>query len=109
MRRDKKNNSIFKCVKVKAITPERRLPIKTIKPPQGQFFTEDGVDEVLMQVTDWLDKFYPHLDFRMVQTGVNSFSFIGEFKSEQIKHSETDTGTSGVVLPGEPIVLPTEL
>ena len=80
--RNRAGDKIYKTVKVTAtIGDKRKLPIKTFRLPPDQYFTEEGVDKVLMEVTDWLDTYYPQYDFRMVALGANSFTFIGEEKT----------------------------
>jgi len=89
-----KGEKLFKVIYVKAELPDRILPFKKFRAEAGRLYTEEGIDQILMEVTDWLDTYYPAFEFRMVQIAENRFKFIGQEKHESGIHS-TPTEPTG--------------
>jgi hypothetical protein len=67
MLRDNKGNRLFRRVEVKVVFPDKIFPDKKMvtraEPHKG--FGPDGIDDILMQVTDQLDTLFPWWEFRM--------------------------------------------
>lgn len=85
MLRGKEGQRLFRKVKVSITFPEKIFPVKTLSnhAGPGKGFGPDGIDEILMKVTDQLDTLYPWWEFRMIElapvgrTARFSFSFAG--------------------------------
>lgn len=67
MLRDAAGNRLYRKIEMKIIFPDKIFPPKTLsqhaEPHKG--FGPDGIDDVLMQITDQLDTLYPWWDFKM--------------------------------------------
>lgn len=75
--------------------PGKKTKVRTIRKWAGKekptgdnhntphmLFTEKGVDHILQEVSDKLEKELPELDFRLVELGVGEFNLIGEVRHE---------------------------
>src|SRR5277367_1810064 len=69
MFRDKKGNRLFKLVEIEIHFPEKALPVKKMRQraPAQQGFGPNGLDDLLMKVTDMLEEQFPWWEFKLVE------------------------------------------
>jgi hypothetical protein len=69
MFRDKAGNRLFKHVEIEIHFPEKALPLKKIRQraPASQGFGPEGLDDLLMKVTDMLEEQFPWWEFKLVE------------------------------------------
>ena|ERR1700678_2607929 len=69
MFRDKAGNRLFKRVEIEIHFPEKALPPKKIRQmaPAAKGFGPDGLDDLLMKVTDMLEDQFPWWEFKLVE------------------------------------------
>ena len=85
MLRDTKGNRLYRRIDIKIIFPPDVLPVKRIsqRAEAHKGFGPDGIDDILMQVTDQLDTLYPWWQFSLVpiaptgRTAAFVFKFAG--------------------------------
>jgi hypothetical protein len=69
MFRDRNGHRLFKRVEIEIHFPEKALPFKKIRQmaPAQQGFGPDGLDDLLMKVTDMLEEQFPWWEFKLVE------------------------------------------
>lgn len=73
---------IGKNIRLAVILRDKKRFAKTVRAPAGQLFTEAGVDAVLRNEAELLEKFFPGRDFRLVPLSNSGNS--GHFKFVEI-------------------------
>jgi hypothetical protein len=73
----KDGKPLYKRIVCKIILPEGHKSFThAFKCPAKKGYTEQGVEEQIILVAEWLEKKYIYWEFRLVPTGPNTFSFI---------------------------------
>jgi hypothetical protein len=90
---------------MKVIVQDKVQPHKFVA-PAGNGYSEKDIDEIREKVVDYLDKRFPHFDFREVQIAANAFNYIAtglrgdqspqEFMNEQAKRFDPEAFVASV-------------
>lgn len=90
MLRDKNGNRLVRRVDIKIYYPDGILPMQRIvqKSAAKQGFSPDGIDEILMSVTDMLDTRFPFWEFKF--TELASRSRVAEFVFTQCGYRQIE-------------------
>lgn len=70
----------FRKITLKIVIPGAKIMEKKFCAPKGQAWTEQGQLNLLSNQADRLEQHHPDREWRMVQIGPHSFSFIGTDK-----------------------------
>jgi hypothetical protein len=64
-------------IRVKIFSPGNKgFMRKTLAAAPGQAFTEAGIERILDQVAETIDKLHPAHEYSMVQVDVDAFNFV---------------------------------
>jgi uncharacterized protein YejL (UPF0352 family) len=70
-------------LKVFALGNKKVLHTKVCKAAKGHVFNEDGIQRILEEMSDVLERQLPQQEFRLVELGHGRFNFINETKAEE--------------------------
>jgi hypothetical protein len=66
----------IKKLKLSIITLDGKCIKKIVKTPPRKIFTADGIERMLLSLSQSIEKDYPDADFRLVPLGPAEFKFI---------------------------------
>lgn len=70
-------------LKIFAAGNKKVLHTKICKAAKGHVFNEDGIQRILEEMADVLERQLPQQEFRLVELGHGRFNFINETKAEE--------------------------
>jgi hypothetical protein len=69
----------IKSITVKIFPPrdsKEKLYVKTHTAPARRIFLDDGVDDLLKQYADYIEKRWPGVDYKLVNVGPRAYNFV---------------------------------
>lgn len=68
---------VIKCLRLRIFSPKNKVgTTKHVYAGKGKKFTQVGVDDILQQIADGLEKKYPGEEYECVEIGDGAFNFV---------------------------------
>lgn len=103
--KDGKSIKLHKQCFVKVIVQDKVQPHRFVA-PAGKGYSEDDIDDIREKCVDYLDKRFPHFEFKEVQIAANAFNYIAielrggqsteEFMNDQSKRFDPEAFVASV-------------
>ena len=76
-----KHGQLCKQVTLKVFIPGKRPVIHNVRAKRGHWINEVGLESILDQEVENLEKNLPQYEFRMIEIVPNHFNFVGQEKT----------------------------
>jgi hypothetical protein len=76
---------LFKAVNITVFTPENKKRIRqSFRAPARQGLTADGIDKILLQAAEKIEKSWPTEEYSLVPLGPADFNFVWRARKAEV-------------------------